>query len=314
MNPVRIPYIGNSAYCYSNSTSMLLASMGENISPSLVEVLSGVGVGAFILSPGNLPFFSGITGEPDRGVTQALKILGFEFNEKAVEKGPAPFDELKSLLENSPAVLGPLDMGYLTYDPDYNHHRGIDHYVLVYKLDNKGAHLHDPAGFPYVVIPLEDLEKAWRADAIGYKRGSYRYWTYPKRISNPSSEEIYKQALDYFKLLYKEAQEAEKTENKKVNKGAILFLAGRAKNNELSEGEKEHLINFALPLGAKRAIDYAIFFENHNVELSDLKNMQSILFGETYSFAVGGEWHATADTLAKLADVEEEFRIKIASN
>lgn len=41
-------YIGNGHYCYSNSTVMFLSSIGENVSPQLVEVLTGVGLGAMI--------------------------------------------------------------------------------------------------------------------------------------------------------------------------------------------------------------------------------------------------------------------------
>ena len=46
-------------YCYANSTAMLLASAGETVSPRLIEVLSGVGLGAFQNRDG-LPFFSGM--------------------------------------------------------------------------------------------------------------------------------------------------------------------------------------------------------------------------------------------------------------
>lgn len=41
-----IPYIGNALYCFADSTAMLLASIGENISSSRIEVLTGVGLGA----------------------------------------------------------------------------------------------------------------------------------------------------------------------------------------------------------------------------------------------------------------------------
>lgn len=41
-------YIGNGHYCYSNSAAMFLSSIGENVSPQLVEILTGVGLGAMI--------------------------------------------------------------------------------------------------------------------------------------------------------------------------------------------------------------------------------------------------------------------------
>ncbi len=42
-----ISYIGNGDYCYANAAAMLLAANSENIAPSRIEVLGGVGLGAF---------------------------------------------------------------------------------------------------------------------------------------------------------------------------------------------------------------------------------------------------------------------------
>ena len=41
-----LTYIGNGPYCYANSASMLLESAGEYVEPRLIEILSGVGLGA----------------------------------------------------------------------------------------------------------------------------------------------------------------------------------------------------------------------------------------------------------------------------
>ena len=76
-------------YCYANSTAMLLSSIGEVVSPRLVEALSGVGLGAFI-SPDGLPFFSGLGGLPDEGISRALRILGFASEETAFETPASP--------------------------------------------------------------------------------------------------------------------------------------------------------------------------------------------------------------------------------
>ena len=54
-------YHGNGAYCYSNSASMLLTTIGEEISPSLIEVLTGFALGASIDAENNLLFFDDCT-------------------------------------------------------------------------------------------------------------------------------------------------------------------------------------------------------------------------------------------------------------
>lgn len=85
-------------YCYANSTAMLLASIGETVSPRLIEVLSGVGLGAF-QTPNGLPFFSGFAGLPDRGISAALDMLGFGYEETSVDQAePDPIDQLTALL------------------------------------------------------------------------------------------------------------------------------------------------------------------------------------------------------------------------
>ena len=81
-------------YCYANATAMLLGAHGEDVAPQCIEVLSGVGLGAFIAEDG-LPFFSGLAGAPDAGITRALAVLGFAIAERAAEASdPVPSDWL----------------------------------------------------------------------------------------------------------------------------------------------------------------------------------------------------------------------------
>jgi hypothetical protein len=107
---------------------MLLSSVGEQVSPRLIETLSAVGLGAPI--HGGLPFFGELT-TPDKGISQALELLGFTVREAAAETlDRAPFDQLRVLLQEGPAALGPLDMMHLSYNPMRPRQPGADHYVL----------------------------------------------------------------------------------------------------------------------------------------------------------------------------------------
>jgi hypothetical protein len=74
-------YKGNSAYCYPDCASMLLSTVGCDIPPSLIEVIGGVGIGAFCLPNSNIAFLSNLSGLPDQAISRALKMLGFEFIE-----------------------------------------------------------------------------------------------------------------------------------------------------------------------------------------------------------------------------------------
>jgi len=307
-----IPYIGNGAYCYANSVAMLLASVGEEITPLTIEVLSGVGLGAFILKGTNLLFFG--CEVPDNGIDNALRILGFDYLVGSVSKEkPAPISQLKENLKKSPIVIGPLDMGYLVYNPYYLSLRGADHFVLVYGVDKNGVHLHDPAGFPHVILSIDNLKVAWRAKGVWYSEEFYRYWAAPKRIKSPAADEIHKSAIELFKSLYKHSCKRATGENWIVGKDAILKFADRIRSGKVEQGEIEHLTHFALPLGAKRALDYVSFFNVFDGRLADLKKKQAILFGKVHTFAVDKDWKKMIISLEELSEIEEEFRISLLS-
>lgn len=312
INPL---YVGNGAYCYANSTAMLLASIGEKISPSKIEVLTGVGLNASLKKNGAILYLNNQSLLPDLGTSKALEILGFQFKAKVFqENNSLPIEELKKDLKNGPAGLGPLDMGYLDYNPGSKHLNGTDHYVLAYKIDGKQIYLHDPAGFPFVFLSLDQLDKAWRAERISYRQGVYRYLTSLKRINFPTEEEIYNQAMSFFKSIYQRGEDTDVKEKWFTGKEAIDICAEKILKEGASEKEIGHFVHFALPLGAKRALDFAAFFEPFDPNLARLKQNQAELFGTSHTYAVRKDWQSLGKTLRQLAEVEEEIKNAVLSS
>lgn len=302
-------YFGNSAYCYSNSTAMLLASIGEKIAPSLIEVVGGVGLGAEAIPGTNVTFFSGFSGLPDKAISRALKTLGFSFKEKAQDDPDnPPYKEIREILATSPVVFGPLDMSYLVYNPDRPSFPGVDHFVLVYGMTDKEAFLHDPAGFPNVSISLDNLTLAWRAEAIGYKEGYYRYWASPKRISSPTPEEIYRQSLENFQWIYQTGEKYAQIKNIIIDDEAILLMANNIEKKLLKPADIGLLTGFVFPLGARRTSDFADFFESHHPALAAIKIKQSKLLGQCQVAAVAQNWPTVVGYLKELAELEKEFK------
>jgi hypothetical protein len=294
---------------------MLLAGINEHISPSLIEVLTGVGLGAF-LENGGLLFFSSLTGMPDIGISKAMEILGFTFEEKFSESSDFdPFGALEHDLQNSNAVLGPLDMSYLVYIPGHQYMRGsaIDHFVLAYGIDQDRMYLHDPAGYPHVSITRPEMVLAWKAENVTYRRGYYRYWMSPKRIASPSVEEIYQKALRWFKSIYEDSSAKSAKENTLIGSAAIRKVADHIEVGALSREEADHLSQFALQLGAKRALDFASFFGSHDKTIADLKYSQSRVFGEAHSCLVRRDWGGTAHLFQQLAELEAKIQDAIMS-
>jgi len=238
MNINKFSYVGNGAYCYANSTSMLLGNIGENVFPSKIEVLTGVGLSASLKKKGGFLYFNNQTLLPDLGISRVLEILGFDCQNKVSKtEENFPIDELKKDLTKMPAILGPVDMGYLSYNPRHKYLKGTDHYVFAYEIKGEEVFLHDPAGFPFVSLSFEDLREAWKANGISYKRGYYRYITDVKRVSSPTEKDMYNTALDYFRSLYSEGKEKTSKAVWLVGKDAIFYVAEKVKRNGLTEDE-----------------------------------------------------------------------------
>src|SRR5688500_12440830 len=118
-------YVGNGAYCYANTTSMLLASVGETVSPGLIEVLSGVGWGALWIPEQRAILFGQVA--PDTGLSKALDLLGFSYEERSSPSdAPLPVEQLRTALQTGPVAIGPVDIGCLSYMPRSRGPNGSD--------------------------------------------------------------------------------------------------------------------------------------------------------------------------------------------
>jgi len=292
-------------YCYANATAMLLAASGAPVSPRLIEVLSGVGLGAFQTAEG-LPFFSGLCGLPDTGISAALAQLGFAWTETATDDAATdPFDALAAQLKVSPAVLGPLDMRHLVYNPMRPRGPGVDHFVLALAMDGDTVRLHDPAGFAHALIARPDLEAAWRAESIGYRRGHFRCWSRPHRVRAVPDDDLQASAIRHFAALYRDAAALAAQRRERIDGALIRDWAEAARHGALGDARIGHLTHFALPLGAKRALDYAGFFARRWPVLAELKRAQAVAFGACHSHLLSGDRRAAADQFSRLADIED---------
>lgn len=311
---MKVVYVGKSEYCYSNSACMLLYSIGEPVTPAEIEVPAGIGLGAFISRENNFLFVSPLAIAPDAGLSHSLVTLGFDFEEGQFDQENLPIAELKELLKPGPILLGPLDMGYLVYQPHHNPPYGADHFVLAYGIDSEKVYLHDPYGFPNVFLTFEQLKPAWKADNIKYKKGSYHYWRLPNRTSRPNKKEIYTKTLEFFKFIYKESGRTANTDGRTIDEAAIYLIGNKLTNGGLKDFEINHLTYFALLLATRRAEDYSTFFEEFNPNLADLKSRQAKLFGHSHVYLVAKDYENSAKTLNQAGEVEKEIKEILLNN
>ena len=200
-------YFGDVSLCYTNSLAMALDSVGVDVRPEHLEALMVMGNGASIMKDDPrhpLVFFD--NGEPDVSISNCLRILGFTWEDFFVE-GPAVDltevrDRLAGMLEHGPVVAGPLDMGLLTYNPNYRELGGVDHFICILGLTDGRVRLHDPAGFPCMSMEFQDFAKAWEARAISYRRGSFSMWGAFTRVREPTEEEVYREVSSIMRKRY----------------------------------------------------------------------------------------------------------------
>lgn len=282
-------YIGNGAYCYANSLAMLLSAVDAEYDPGYLECLTTVAISAARVDTpkGSVPFFS--IGLPDQGVTFALDRLGYAFDRAycAVNDDPDGSLSLRTLREaltSGPVLVGPLAMNHLTY---MAHHRslvGADHFVVLYAIERDTVFLHDPAGFAYVPLPLDDFMQAWRAEAIEYcpdvyPMGSYSMWWNVRQRHHPTPEDVYTLTDQHIKC---QLQWQREQKSDRFGCHVIRQVADQVRTG-VPEYFRGHLGNFALPLGARRSGDFARFYAPFDPERAQLKEQQARCFSQAFA-------------------------------
>ena len=295
-------YFGDVSLCYTNSLAMALDSVGVDVRPEYLEALMVMGDGASIMKDDPrhpLVFFD--NGEPDVSISNCLRILGFTWEDFFVE-GPAVDltevrDRLAGMLEHGPVVAGPLDMGLLTYNPNYRELGGVDHFVCILGLTDGRVRLHDPAGFPCMSMEFQDFAKAWEARTISYRRGSFSMWGAFTRVREPTQEEVYREVSSIMRRRY-EAGEA----------GVIRAYAEAIRRNGMSPQQKGIHQYFSFRLAAARSIYAARFLADHDPERAQLKERIASLFGQAHLHNLAEDNLALADTLGRIAELDDRFR------
>ncbi|WP_189598821.1 hypothetical protein [Streptomyces pilosus] len=96
--------------------------------PAVLETVTGSPFGMQLLG-GTLPFFDPYGWTPEIGVRDALTALGWTARTFSGDDTDDALGRLTSLLETGPVMIGPVEMGYLRYQPGKTGPIGADHYL-----------------------------------------------------------------------------------------------------------------------------------------------------------------------------------------
>ena len=296
-------YFGDVSLCYSYSLAMALDAYGYDFKAEFLEAIMVMGNGASIVKEDEqhpLVFFD--NGMPDLSISHSLKILGFDYEDFYVKDGAeVDLEEIKAKLEsflsNGPVVLGPLDMGHLTYNPNHTILHGIDHFVSVYALDGQYLYLHDPAGFACMKVAFNDILEAWKAEAIDYKRGAYSMWGNFKKVKCPSQTQIYQETARIIRDRYLDGQN-----------NVLECYAKAVAENGLNTEQKQLHQYFSFKLAAVRNLYLSRFLKNHDPEGARLKEELATLFGQAHLSCLKEDYQELAHLLYQIAEVDGRFR------
>jgi len=296
-------YFGDVSLCYTYSLAMALHSYGYDVRPEFLEAIMVMGNGASIVKEDEehpLVFFD--NGMPDLSISHSLKILGFDYEDFYLKDGAeVNLEEIKGKLEtflsNGPVVLGPLDMGHLTYNPNHTILYGVDHFVTVYGIDDQYLYLHDPAGFACMKVTFNDILEAWKAEDIDYKRGSYSMWGNFKKVKSPSQTEIFQETARIMKNRYLNGQS-----------GVLECYAKAVAENGLNTEQKQLHQYFSFKLAAVRNLYLSKFLKDHDPEGARLKEELASLFGQAHLSCLKEDYQELAHLLYQIAEVDGRFR------
>ncbi len=306
------PYVGSGDYCYAYSLYMSLLGSGvppETVpSPGFLECLTTMPFGHTYLVYPQLFFFDGL--DPDQGLTRALATLGWTCRLERGGDEQAALSRLRLAVRQGPTLLGPLDMGYLTYQPNYRILGGSDHFVVVLAVEEDHVLVHDPKGFPYATLPLDRLLLAWRAERIEYVQEPYTLRADFHPFEAVSRQEMIRRTLPFIR-----ANLRNDPGGPEVFGGvqAVRVLA-QTLRTQVPEQLTNHLLYFALPLAVRRKVDAAAFLrEGDRSAAADVIDRQARLLGQAQYPGVQQQWSTVASLLEQVADLEEHLLIEMAS-
>jgi len=112
--------------------------------------------------------------DPDIGLDRAAALFGLRSEVRWHDDFEAARARLRRWLRTGPVLLGPLDLGALTYHAFADTLKGCDHYIVaIGTTADETLVLIDPEGYVQVNIDSAALYRAWRATTVAEGRGAF---------------------------------------------------------------------------------------------------------------------------------------------
>lgn len=277
----------------------------EALEPTVIETVTGSPFGMQLVG-GALPFFDPYGWTPEIGVQDALTVLGWTARTSSGGEPEDALGRLASLLEAGPVMVGPLEMGYLRYQPGMTGPIGADHYLVAVGIERDHITVHDTQGYPYARLPLPDFMDAWRADTLSYGRPYTARTDFIKvtRVGvDAAVAAVLPRAVDWLAADPAHPMPV----GSLANGDAALALADLldAGDNDV----REHLVHFVIRVGAHRLTDAATCLHRAGFTAAGVAlDRQARLVGALQHAVVTGDTSTAVHTLRALAPTYDNLR------
>jgi hypothetical protein len=300
-----LPYTGSGAYCYANSLHMALRGAlmptADLPDPATLECLTTMPFGSMVLvtETDTMYFPNNPCTEPDAGLSLAIRHLGWACDEHHGGTSAEALIVLRKALAYGPVLVGPVDMGYLSYMPDAESCRGSDHFIVVIAMDDERVRVHDPQGYPCATLPIDHFIRAGQAESISYGRKLVMRSNF-HQADNLTRTQVIKRALPAIR----DGLRA-KLEGPEVFGGtaALTYLINDLHSTSPQMGELVAVFSFQL--GARRSLDAAgLLHEAGLNHAADLMSGKAMLYGEAQYPAAQRNWSAAAAVIEQMLPIE----------
>ncbi|WP_155371451.1 hypothetical protein [Catellatospora vulcania] len=247
-----LPYVGSGPYCYSNSFAMLLGA--QSPSTAVIEVATGGPFGMQLIGAAMM-FFDAYGWDPEQGFDRALSAIGWTSTVSRGGDEQAALARLTAAVRQGPVWVGPVEMGHLRHQPEMNGPIGADHFVVALDVDDERVLVHDPHGYPYAEVPVGDFMTAWRAETVSYG-DPYTMRTGFTKVADVSDADAIRStipaAIDWLSM-----RAEVKMPPGSLGNGAAAERVAELVEAGAADGLREHLMYFAIRVGARRLADTA---------------------------------------------------------
>ncbi|OZM79137.1 hypothetical protein [Pseudonocardia sp. MH-G8] len=292
---MRLSYIGSGPYCYANSLAMVLGSGAPE--PSAIEVLTGSPFG-FRYEDG-LAWFDPLGWDPGLGLDEALDLLGWTCERTAGGSATGAVQRLRDA--GGPVLVGPLEMGLLGYQPGSGTAIGADHFVVVTAVADEVVHLHDPHGFPFATLPVDEFAAAWESVAFSYRAEPFTMRSAFRRVRSVDLRDALRASLPTARRRLTPDVESPAAA---VGRFAADVAGG------LTAAQTGHLVHFAVRVGARRLTDAAVWLGRLGLDTASAVSQRQahLVGGLQYPLMAGHDAEAVAllrDLAPTYAELDE---------